>query len=85
MWSSIIECYVKIIAAWIQRNLCDPPIFVVFDADRTARSMYNPTQATKQVKLLFRSLRYAPKKRTQLYVYTSKSLLEFLKHYEKCN
>ena len=72
---------VKIIAAWIQRNLCDPRIFVVFDADRTARSMYNPTPATKQVKLLFRSLRYAPK----LYVYTSKSLLEFLKHYEKCN
>ena len=48
----------KIIADRIQRNLCDPRISVVFNPFRKARSSdIYPTQATKQVKLVFRSLR----------------------------
>ena len=50
-------CCDKIIAARIQRNLCELRISAVFDFVRTSRSsdkLY-PTQATKQVRLLFRS------------------------------
>ena len=48
----------KIIADRIQRNLYDPRISVVFNPFRKARSSdIYPTQATKQVRLVFRSLR----------------------------
>ena len=48
----------RIIADRIQRNLCDPRISVVFNPFRKARSSdIYPTQATKQVRLVFRPLR----------------------------
>ena len=50
----------KIIAARNQRNLCEPRISVLFDPVRTANPVIYPVypaQLTKQVRLLFRSLR----------------------------
>ena len=46
----------KIIVARIQRTLCEPRISVVFDPVVQWDPVKYPTQATKQVGLLFRSL-----------------------------
>ena len=46
----------KIIVARIQRNLCEPRISVVFDPVIQWDPVKYPTEATKQVGLLFRSL-----------------------------
>ena len=50
-------CCDKIIAARIQRNLCEPRISAVFDFVHTLDQMIYLTQATKQVRLLFQSHR----------------------------